>query len=91
MAEARGSGSPEGVTKVNGAGGYGPRLARICISTLALMTLYEGAKKASSFRKFLSSASHIVTIFLTSLVATASSVPCAAKDCAVARTPTDGL
>jgi two-component system cell cycle sensor histidine kinase/response regulator CckA len=71
MAEARSSGSPEGLEKVNGAGGYGPRLARICVSTLAFMTLYEAAK-SFFFPQISLWASHIVTIFLTSLVATAS-------------------
>jgi two-component system cell cycle sensor histidine kinase/response regulator CckA len=71
MAEARGSDSPERVKKLNGHRGNAPQLARICISTLVLVTTYEAAKTLL-FPHISAWESHIATIFLTTLAATAT-------------------
>jgi len=71
MVQTRGSGSPERVKKLKGPRGYAPQLASICISTLLFVTLYEAAKTLF-FPQISLWASHIATMFLTSLVATAA-------------------
>jgi len=70
MPQARGSDAPQRVEKIEGPRGNAPQLAKICISTLLIMTLYEGGKSVLAPHISLW-ASHVATIILTSLLATA--------------------
>ena len=70
MPQSRGSDVPQRVKKSEGLRGNAPKLAKICISTLLLMTLFQAAK-GFLFPYISLWASHVSTIVLTSLLATA--------------------
>jgi PAS domain S-box-containing protein len=70
MPHPGGSDSPQRVEKFDGPRGNAPQLAKICMLTVVLMTLYETAKTVMAPHISLW-ASHIATIVLTSLAATA--------------------
>src|SRR3974377_2078242 len=69
MLQARGSDGAEQVVELKRPRDTAPKLAIILVSTLTLMTLYEGVKSLL-FPALTLWESHVVTIFVSSIVAT---------------------